>query len=137
MRNFLAVLLLSCCSFASNGQKWRPGQPSPHKPGTDYPIKIHIYGIHLPPEYYGSEPKRRIVYADATMDSKKIELCFYLEFAKSRTEAVLPGGYRARLLEDSPKTGPYKVLDPLIDRKYELVMPDGHFLTSTVTGVSE
>lgn len=139
MRTFFVVSLLCLCSFAANGQKWRPGQPPPHaKPGVDYPIKIHIYGIHLRDEYYGSGQRDALVYADATMDGKKIELRLKLEpFPGYHTDPVLPADYSARLLKDSPEKSPYKTSDSRIEQQYELVMPDGVLLTSTVTGISE
>jgi hypothetical protein len=139
MRRVFVVLLLCLCSFGANGQKWRPGQPPPHaKPGVDYPIKIHVYGIHLRDEYYGSGQRGAVVYADAIMGGKKIELCFNLEpIPWFHTDPVLPGDYRARLLKDSPKKSPYKTSDSRIDQQYEFVMPDGTLLPSTVTGISE
>jgi hypothetical protein len=139
MRRFLVVLLLCFCPFVAKAQKWRPGQPPPHaRPGVDYPVKVHIYGIHLRDEYVGSGQRNGVVYADAIMDGKKIELCFNMEpYPWFHTDPVLPGDYQARLLKDSPKKGPYKTSDPRIDRQYEFVMPDGTLLPSSVTGIWE
>jgi hypothetical protein len=139
MRNFFVVLLLCLGSTAVNAQKWRPGQPPPHaKPGIDYPIKVHVYGIHLRNEYDGGGQRASLIYADATMEGKKIELCFNLEpYPWFHTVPVLPGDYQARLLKDSPKKGAYKTSDPRLEQEYEFVMPDRSLLDSTVTGIAE
>jgi hypothetical protein len=139
MRKLSVVLLLCLGSVAAYGQKWRPGQPPPHvKPGVDYPIKIHISGIHLRDEYLGQGQSSSLVYADAILDGKKIELCFNLEpYLWFHTDPVLPGDYQARLLKDSPKKSAYKTRDSRLAQEYEVVMPDQTFLSSFVTGVAE
>jgi hypothetical protein len=139
MRKFFVVLLLCLGSFAANGQKWRPGQPPPHaKPGIDYPIKIHVSGIHLRNEYAGQDLRASIIYADATMDGKKIELRFNLEpYPWFHTAPVLPGDYQARLLKDSPRKGAYKTSDSFLNQEYEVVMTDKTLLNAALTGVAE
>jgi hypothetical protein len=51
MKKFVVVLSLLLCSITSAyGQKTRFGQtPLKAKPGIDYPIKVHISGIHIRP----------------------------------------------------------------------------------------
>jgi hypothetical protein len=139
MRRRFVVLLLCLGSIAANGQKWRVGQPPPHaKPGIDYPIKVHVSGIHLRNEYDGTDQRTSRIYADATMDGKKIELRFNLEpYPWFHTVPILPGDYQARLLKDSPKKSSYKTSDSRLEQEYELVMPDKSLLTSTVTGIAE
>jgi hypothetical protein len=139
MRTFSVVVLLCLGSIAAHGQKWRPGQPPPHaQPGVDYPVKIHIFGIHLRNEYAGQGQRSSLVYADATLEGKKVELCFNLEpYPWFHTAPVFPGDYQARLLKDSPKKSAYKEKDPRLNKQYEVVMPDQTLLTSSVTGITE
>lgn len=114
------------------------GQPPPHaKPGVDYPIKVHISGIHLRDYYIGYGQSEEVVYADATMDGKKIELTFYPSHYYGYEMALLPGDYQARLLKDSPQKDPYKTKDAWIDQQYELVMRDQTLLWTVVTGIYE
>jgi hypothetical protein len=123
-----------------HGQKTRYGQELPlAKPGIDYPIRAHISGKHYREEYVGSGQDEDVIYADALIDGKKIELRGYqgadfqyphghpLKYYK-----LLLGDYQARLVKDSPK------LDeaPLF-RVYELVLPDKTVWRCTVTGISE
>jgi hypothetical protein len=57
------------------GQKTRLGQELPRaKPGEDYPIKVHISGVHYRGEYLGPGQMADVIYADAVMNGKKIEL---------------------------------------------------------------
>jgi hypothetical protein len=57
------------------GQKTRYGQELPHaKPGDAYPIKVHIAGLHYRGEYVGSGQNEDVIYADAVMNGKKVEL---------------------------------------------------------------
>ena len=140
MKNCVLALFLCLSTLAANGQKWRAGQEPPQrpKPGVDYPVSIHISGIHLRTEYEGQGIFYSLVYADATMDGKKIELCLPLEpYPGHHVDPVLPGDYKARLLKESPKKDAYKTSDPQIGRQYELVMPDGFVLGSMVTGVAQ
>jgi hypothetical protein len=125
--------------MAAFGQKWRVGQSPLHsKPGVDYPIKVHISEIHLRNPYVGMRQTDELVYADATLDGKKVELCGVLEpIPGHHTAPPRPADYKARLLREPRKHGAYNATDPEIDRIYELVMPDGTLWTASVTGISE
>jgi hypothetical protein len=122
-----------------HGQKTRLGQELTHaKPGVDYPIKVHISGKHYRDEYFGSQAQD-VIYADAVMKGKKIELRGYQE-----ADFQYPHGhplkfyklplrdYQARLLKDSPK-----VDDAPLFQVYELLLPDKTVWSCTVTGISE
>jgi hypothetical protein len=119
------------------GQKTRFGQELPHaKPGDNYPIKVHISGLHYRGEYVGSGQfgpgqTADVIYADAVMSGKKVEL---------RGEQGIPtqhynlplGDYQARLLKD-----PHKIGDTPIFQVYDVVLPDKTIWRCTVTGILE
>ena len=123
-----------------HGQKTRLGQELPNaKPGDAYPIKVHILGLHYRKEFIGSGQTAEVIYADAVMKGKKIELRGYQE-----ADFQYPHGhplkfyklplrdYQARLLKDSPK-----VDDAPLFQVYELLLPDKTVWSCTVTGISE
>ena len=82
MRRVFVALAFCCCSLAMYGQKTRLGQGLPSLPsaksGTDYPIKVHISGVHYREEYLEGYPlsnrTEEVIYADAVMNGKKVEL---------------------------------------------------------------
>jgi hypothetical protein len=88
-----------------HGQKTRWGQELPHaKTGDDYPIKVHISGIHYRGEYTGSGQTADVIYADAVMNGKKVELRGDREAPFQYYKLPL-GDYQARLLKDPHKMG--------------------------------
>ena len=44
------------------------------KPGADYPIKVHISALHYREAYVGEGQNAEMIYADAVVDGKKVEL---------------------------------------------------------------
>jgi hypothetical protein len=115
-----------------HGQKTRLGQELPHaKPGDDYPINVHVSGIHYRKEYLGSGQTADVIYADAVMNGKKVELRGDRE-APFQYYKLSLGDYQARLLKD-----PHKMGDTLIFQIYEVVLPDKTVGSFTVTGISE
>jgi hypothetical protein len=115
------------------GQKTRLSQAPQHaKPGDVYPIKVHISGLHYRSETLINNGDAEMIYADAVMDGKKIELSggqrsHFLTFYK------LPlGDYQARLVKD-----PHKIDGTPMYQQYELVLPDNALWRCTVTGFSE
>ncbi|MGB8028975.1 MAG: hypothetical protein WCF30_04840 [Terracidiphilus sp.] len=134
MRKLAAVLLLGVCYFPClYGQKTRIGQPPPKAmPGVDYPLRVHISGIHVRTPCRG-EVCRDVVYVDAVLNGKKIELMGdWIWFPGYYELAISPGDYQARLLKDSPK----KNAAPIF-QEYELVLPERTVWRCTVTGISE
>jgi hypothetical protein len=115
-----------------HGQKTRFGQELPHaKPGDNYPIKVHISGLHYRGEYVGSGQTADVIYADAVMNGKKVELRGEQGIPSQHYKLPL-GDYQARLLKDSQK-----VDDPPLFQVYELVLPDKTVWRCNVTGISE
>jgi hypothetical protein len=130
-RGFVA-LAFCFCSLAMHGQKMRLGQELSHaKPGVDYPIKMHISGLHYRKEYLGSGQTADVIYADAVMNGTKVELRGDREAPFQYYKLPL-GDYQARLLKDLHKMG-----DTPLFQIYELVLPDKTVGSFTVTGISE
>jgi hypothetical protein len=120
------------CSLAVYGQKVRLGQGLPPvKPGVDYPIKMHISGIHYRDEYIGSGQTADVVYIDAVMNGDKVELRGDREVPFQYYKLPL-GDYQARLLID-----PHKTTNTPLFQKYEVVLPGKTVCSFTVTGISE
>ena len=134
MRTRAVALLLIFCSVALvSAQKTRYGQGlQKAKPGVDYPIKIHISGIHLGNDCTPQTEYSACIFADAKMDGKKIELMGAQIWYPGHAILLAVGDYQARLLKAPKPVGP----NP-IGAKYELLMPDRTVWDTTVTGISE
>ena len=114
------------------GQKTRYGQDLPPAgPGIDYPIKVHVSGVRYREEYVGSGQTADVIYVDAVMDGKKVELRGDRE-VPFQYYRLSPGDYQARLLKD-----PHKMSNTPIFQIYEVVLPDKTVGNFTVTGISE
>jgi hypothetical protein len=114
------------------GQKTRLGQELPHaKSGDDYPITVHVSGIHYREEYLGSGQTADVIYANAVMDGKKVELRADRKAPFQYFKLPL-GDYQVRLLKD-----PHKLGDTPIFQIYELLLPDKTVMNFTITGISE
>jgi hypothetical protein len=132
MRRYFVALAFCLCAFAVHGQKQRLGQGLPNvKPGDNYPIKIHISGVHYRTEYSGSGQNDVVVYADAVMHGEIVEL---------RGERSIPfrpykvplGDSQARLLKDS-----HEIDGTILFQEYEIALPNGTAWKCIVTGISE
>ena len=144
MRKFVVALCLLLCSTSLiYGQKTRYGQAPRAKQGVDYPLKVHISGIHIRtyyaspswigPNFLATERNEDVAYADAVLNGKKIELLGAWTWISGSYQTPLsPGDFQARLLKDSPKTS----VTP-IGQEYELLLPEGIVWRCAVTGVSE
>jgi hypothetical protein len=129
----LVVLFVIACALPFYAQKTRMGQPPPTaKPGVDYPIAVHVSGIHVRTPCKG-ENCHDVVYADAIVDGKKVELMgdwiWYRDYYRL---ALFPGDYKGRLLKESARNdaGP-------IFQEYELLMQENTIWHCTVTGIDE
>ncbi len=133
MRKSVVYLLVFCSLPFLYGQKTRIGQPPPTaKKGVDYPIAIHVSGIHVRTPCKG-ENCSDVVYADATVDGKKIELMGdWIWYPGYYQLALFPGDYRGRLLKQSLK----KNAGPIF-QQYELLLSENTVWHCTVTGVYE
>jgi hypothetical protein len=141
MRSRFAAVLLIVCSVASvSAQKTRFGQGPPKaRDGVDYPITIHVSGIHLRKDCTLSETSGTgnttcddMIYADAQFAGKKIELRGFQIWYPGHAILLVAADYQARLVKAPQPVGP----NP-IGTEYELLMPDRTIWRSTVTGFSE
>jgi hypothetical protein len=144
MKKFAAVLFLLLFSASLiHGQKTRYGQAPRAKQGVDYPLKVHISGIHIRtyyaspswvgPNFLATERNQDVAYADAVLNGKKIELLGAWTWIPGSFQTPLsPGDFQARLLKDSLKMSVVP-----IGQEYELLLPEGIVWRCTVTGVSE
>ncbi|MGA3011335.1 MAG: hypothetical protein ABSD72_13845 [Terracidiphilus sp.] len=139
MRKLVAVVFLLLGFITPiSGQKTRYGQEPPHaKKGVDYPIKVHITGMHIGAyctshwdDRYGYSCSSAL-YADVILDGKKLELRGDWAYSNNQFR-LLPGNYDARLLKANHQAG-----DSPINDIYELRTPDNRILRGTVTGISE
>jgi hypothetical protein len=128
VRRVFLALVLYFCSSAVYGQKTRLSQQPQHAtPGDVYPIKVHISGLH-----YRVEDISWVIFADAVVDGKKMEL-YGAQYSHRTTFYKLPlGDYQARLVKD-----PHKIDGTPMYQQFELVLPDNAIWRCTVTGFSE
>jgi hypothetical protein len=133
------AIVLSCAPFF--GQKTRYGQDLPKvSPGVDYPINIHVYGVHIRPYCQihvvnvSSVSCMDVIYADVITNGKKFELRgdrdIHLNPFHSLTLSL--GDYRARSTKSDSRTDLIE-----IGNTYDVVLTDNKVLHCTVTGISE
>jgi hypothetical protein len=115
-----------------HGQKERLGQGLLHaKPADNYPVKMHISALRYRGEPIGSGDAAEVVYVDAVIDGKKLELRGDREVPFQYYKLSL-GDCQARLLKD-----PHKMGGTPIFQVYEVVLQDKTIGRFTVTGISE
>jgi hypothetical protein len=141
MKRLVVVFAVFLCSVPLSGQKARYGQGLPiAKPGIDYPIKVHVYGVYIR-SYCQSSPLDRYGescgdthYAEVIANGKKFELrgdWGIPDPFHPYLMTLLIGDYRAR----SEKDDSSNVVN--LGDRYDLVLPDNRVLRCTVTGISE
>jgi hypothetical protein len=136
MRQLSVIMALCFCSLAMYGQKTRYGQtPSNAKPGVDYPIQLHITGLHIRTHcaypLLGRFTCDDVLYVDAVFDGIKIEL---MDDGSSNSVfgMLSPGDYQARLAAKNPGT-----ILTSFGQKYELLLPNNAVWMGSITGYSE
>jgi hypothetical protein len=136
----LSALVLMSLMSVGFSQKIRYGQELPKaKAGVDYPIKIHLSGVHLRSyckvsgAQAGYAECEDACYADALLNGAKIELMGYCNWTKAKAPDLIGlGDYQARLIKGMPKNGTGQ-----IGEEYELILADRTIWRTTVTGISE
>lgn len=131
--------LFVCCAILFSaaqlhGQKTRITQEMPNaKPGVAYPLTVHVYGLHVRPDWkdngYGYAVN--IVFADVVTNRHKLELRCSSDIPERpfKASALSIGEFSARIL----KGGSGQQLGD----EYELLLPSKKVLGCTVSGMSE
>jgi hypothetical protein len=131
----LKILCLLVLVPASQAQKTRFGQAPPKAtPGVDYPIQLHITGVHIR-EHCGESLARAscgdVLYVDVVLDGEKLELIG--DVATGHMSFYLPlGDCKARLTAKNPGT-----LLNALGQRYELLLPDKSVWAGNVSGYFE
>ena len=119
-----------------HGQKTRLGQGLPlARPGVDYPIKVHVSGVHYREEYLEGYIRtahtEQVVYADAVINGKNVELRGDMNASYEYYKLPL-GDLQARLTKD-----PHKIDGTPIFQEYEVILPNKTLWRCIITGISE
>jgi len=130
MKKFFAVLFLLFCSTALiYGQKTRFGQ-TPEKPNPAVSIiKVHISATHI---RNFCDKCIDVLFADAIIDGKKIELTGFPKRISSLSVLIIPGDYQARLTKDI-----HNADSTAIRQDYDVLLPDGTVWKCFTSGISE
>jgi hypothetical protein len=144
VKKLVVAFVVLLCSITLHSQKTRFGQDLPKaRSGDDFPLQLHIYGIHqrpfcaIHPVHITPDPHTTCIdvfYVDVIANGKKIELRtdtdVYLD--PFRPLKLSLGDYRGRPAKGTSATTPGE-----IDDRLDLLLPDNHILTCTLTGISE
>lgn len=132
MRKLIIVtsLLLSSACLVS-GQKYRMGQTPP--PVPTFPIRVHISASHLRLHCSGGESVCGYdLYADATLDHKRVELWGSSKIGNEHWSLIAPGDYKAELTQDI-----HNIDQSVFSRHYILRLPDGTLWPCQLSGIAE
>lgn len=131
----LTILCLLVLVPASQAQKTCFGQAPPKaRAGVDYPIQLHITGVHIRPRCEESGIRilcSDMLYVDAVLDGEKFELVG--DVGTGHMSFYLPlGDCKARLTAKNPGT-----LLNALGQGYELLLPDQSVWSGNISGYSE
>jgi hypothetical protein len=136
MKKFVALFcLLLCATSLVYGQKTRFGQTQVKPNPADYKVKLHISATHIQNNcsYNGNTfICSSILFADAILDGKKIELSGGEVKNKKAAVLILPGDYQAKLTSDNHNTD-----CTLFMQEYDLLLSDGIVWHCWTSGISE
>jgi hypothetical protein len=134
MRKIFAVLLLLICTASViHAQKARYGQAPPKALGPA--VKVHISASHIRESCTGNSGNiwcSPELFADAIVDGKKLELSGASEIEKHEFVVLSPGDYAAEPTKDVHNSD-----ETVINREYNVLLPDGAVWHCIVTGISE
>jgi hypothetical protein len=123
MKKFVAVLFLMLCSTLT----WSADKPNP----ADYTVKVHISASHLK-TVCGDGLCSNLLYADAVLNGKKIELSGNDPIVKKTLMLIAPGDYPVKLTKDNHNSD-----GTLFSQEYDLLLPDGTVWHCYTSGISE
>jgi len=118
MKKLAAVLFLVL--FSASAQ-------SADKNNSDYPIKVHISASHILPDPGTVD----LLYADATIKGKKVELAGHL-IVHGQYLLIVPGDYLARQSKDI-----HNADSTAIHQEYEVLLTDGTVWHCMLSAISE
>lgn len=125
-RSAAGLVLMSCFLPFLHGQEPRDArQPARDAHGADYPIHVHISAIHIRTHCGTLTHCDDALYADATLDGKKVDLM-------GDNVPITPGDFVARPVKKSHADDLQ-----LLGQKYEILFPDKTHWLCTVAGFSE
>jgi hypothetical protein len=120
MKKIVAIfLLLLCATTLQAKDKLNP---------ADFTIKVHISATHM----QLNTPLGDVLYADAILNGKKVELAGTAVLIKNGYALIIPGDYTARLTKDNRNEN-----GTLIRREYEVFLSDGTSWGCVISGISE
>ena len=131
MKKICIGLVFLLCTVSLHAQKTRMAQQLPlAKPGVNFPMTVHIYGLHFRTECWHSDCTD-VLFADVTSNGRKLELKFgdLPEDPYRKTPLLSFGDLRARVLKNASGTQ--------LGDKYELLLPDNRVLDCAVSGMFE
>jgi hypothetical protein len=136
MKKYVLLLLSLLVVIPSlQAQKTRFGQVPPMaKPGVDYPLLLHVTGVHIRSHCEPSLARAScddVLYVDAVLNGMKIELMGDT-VTNSMRVYLPPGDYQARLTAKNPGT----ILTAL-GQGYELLLPGKSIWDGSISGYSE
>lgn len=123
MKTLVAVLFLVVSSaFARVADT-----PNP----ADFTMKVHISASHLKTEC-AQGVCRNVLYADSTLNGKKLQLSGNAVEVKKTLMLIAPGDYPAKLIRDVHNSD-----DSLLNQEYDLLLPDNIVWQCFTVGISE
>jgi hypothetical protein len=128
MRKTAAILVITICifPFLQVVKAQSVQEQAQTKLKTDYPIQVHISGIHIRTHCGGViKSCDDVLYADATLNGKKVDLV-------GEVVPIVLGDYTARFAKKTPVTSLQE-----LGQKYEVLFPDNTYWRCTVAGFSE
>jgi hypothetical protein len=123
MKKFVAVLFLLLCSTLGQAKD----KPTP----AEYNIKVHISATHMR-SVCGGGFCSLLLYADAVLNGKKIELAGNALVIQKNSSLIGPGDYSLHLTKDIHNQD-----SSVFSQLYDLLLPDGLVWHCYTSGISE
>ncbi len=135
MKGLRAGLVILLCSVSLHAQKVRLGPELPYaKPRVDYPLTVHIYGVHVRTycDFHRWDDCINVLYADITSNGRKLELrgsTNVPEKPYKGTGLLSFGDFHARILKNASGVN--------LGDEYELLVDNHRVFRCVVSGMME
>jgi hypothetical protein len=123
MKKIITVLFFMLCATALQAKD----KPNP----ADYTVKVHISASHLTVEC-GQGVCAILLYADSTLNGKKLLLSGNAVKVKKIPMLIAPGDYPAKPIKDV-----HDADGSLLSQNYEVLLPDDIVWDCSTVGISE